>query len=765
MLRPSIILIALLLAVGHVPPPAVTRAEIRSPAQPQGKPPAAPRKRALLVGVSDYCRDATGRECNDRQDGKYWWNLNSAADVDAIEQVLRSDRFGFQPHEIKVLKTKEETTCDSIVSAFKSFLAGQTGPGDIVYFHFSGHGSQVKDDAASGNLKRGDELDGADETLIPSDYVTRDDGEKNIRDDDLEQLLASLAGRHVTVTVDSCFSGTITRGGRNLVRGMRLRGVAAANSRGAKDGPSGLFQEGAGLPGNLVAMSAASKDQLATETEDGATKKKMGAFSLSLVTALRKAGPEMTYRDLFETVDEEITREHRGQNPQLEGGRDNVLFSGIARRPQPYVTVGVEGRKVLLRAGSLQGMTAGSRFSIYPPGKDPKTGTPMSQAEIINVGPTASVLKITPEPDDAALEQLRAARAVETFHNFGDVRLKVVVEDGAKAALGDEGLRELKAHALLSVVDNADAWDARLCRDRCQNELQARREAAGFSGGVTLMRADGSIIGRLASGQKMAAAVGAALEGEARWRFVKGLKNDAQRNLQIRMRLVPVRNIVQDPVTRLAKSAEDIAPEVLPGADGRIALHDGDTVMLEVMNLGTTDVYVSVLDLRSSGDIGPLYPHPLVRAGVNENVIGVKNDSAGRPVWQRIPCPFVIKIGEPYGLEVFKAIVTRGRADFSPLFSRGEAEAIQRGRTRGTTRGEDEAKSPLGQILLTFTTGQTRGKLRGDVRGETGLFGAADAASVGVPAEDWTTAEITFEARGPREASAPAGSPPKQDTP
>ena len=66
------------------------------------------------------------------------------------------------------------------------------------------------------------------------------------------------------------------------------------------------------------------------------------------------------------------------------------------------------------------------------------------------------------------LEKLRTARAFETFHNFGDARIKVLFEAGAKTVLGDEGFRELKAFDLLTVVeDTANDWNVRICRRGC----------------------------------------------------------------------------------------------------------------------------------------------------------------------------------------------------------------------------------------------------------------------------------------------------------
>lgn len=710
------------------------------------------RKRALLVGVSDYCRDSTRRECYSPT-GKDWWNLNSAPDVEAIEQVLTSDRFGFRPDEIRVLKTKAETTHRNIVDTFKTFLIEQTQPGDIVYFHYSGHGGQVPDDDAHGpNPKVGDELDGLDESLIPSDYVARDDGSNNIRDDEIEQLLTSLSGRHVTITVDSCYSGTITRGGRSLTRGLMFRGSNVINRSGLRDSASGLFADRAKLSTDVVVISAARNDQSAGEIVDPQTQKAMGAFSYALVRALADARPETTYRDIFEEINEEVSREQFGQDPQLEGSRDNILFSGIARPPQPYINVGLDGSKVMLKAGSLQGITKGSRFSIYRGGASPKSDS-ISQGEVVAIGPTSSVLNLTPSPDDKMLEALRTARAFETYHNFGDVRLSVLVDENAKSMLGEKKLRELGMLELVSLAGGVNNWNVRVCRGTCPDEKPfVAKNSVTFTEGLTMMRQDGSVIERIANGPRMLDEIKQAFEGEARWRLVKSLKHE-DADLRLKMRLVPVTKIVQDPNTKLATSAIDLASEVQPQDGAQIVLHDGDTVMLEVMNLGTVAPFVSVLDLRSDGQIGPLFPHPQIQVGVNENRIEIRNDRGGKPVWQRIPFPFVIKITEPYGPEVFKALITEERTDFSPLFRRTDAEDIQYGRPRGTSRGQEEAKSPLGQLLLTAVTGRTRLRKPGGARGD--IFGIEDAANLGVPVEKWATAEITFEARPPRTANEP----------
>ena len=93
---------------------------------------------------------------------------------------------------------------DHRVDAFREFLIKPTTKGDIVFFHYSGHGQQIPDD-------NGDEIDAYDESLVPSDYVSQKDGSKNIRDDEIGQLLDELKAKepaNVTISLDSCFSGT-----------------------------------------------------------------------------------------------------------------------------------------------------------------------------------------------------------------------------------------------------------------------------------------------------------------------------------------------------------------------------------------------------------------------------------------------------------------------------------------------------------------------------------------------------------------------------
>ena len=73
--------------------------------------------------------------------------------------------------------------------------------GDVLYFHFSGHGSNVPDN-------NGDEADNRDEIFCPTDLNWQDP----LLDDSFRTVLDQVPeGVNLTMVTDCCHSGTITR--------------------------------------------------------------------------------------------------------------------------------------------------------------------------------------------------------------------------------------------------------------------------------------------------------------------------------------------------------------------------------------------------------------------------------------------------------------------------------------------------------------------------------------------------------------------------
>jgi len=140
-------------------------------------------KKALLVGINDYQGISDLRGC-----------LN---DVTNMRHILKT-YLGFKNKDIRVLVDNRATKANIIYRLEKMVATAKTR--DFLVFHFSGHGSQIRD-------RDGDELkDHMDELICPYD-MNWDNG--FITDDELNTIFKKLPkGVLLEVFLDSCHSGT-----------------------------------------------------------------------------------------------------------------------------------------------------------------------------------------------------------------------------------------------------------------------------------------------------------------------------------------------------------------------------------------------------------------------------------------------------------------------------------------------------------------------------------------------------------------------------
>jgi hypothetical protein len=104
---------------------------------------------------------------------------------------------------------------------------------------------------------------------------------------------------------------------------------------------------------------------------------------------LVKAGPDTTYRDVFERASIQVLAKIQNQHPQITGKSDRLLFSTGKIESILYVPViQRSGNEIELAAGAAHGMTTKSQWAIYPfethqvTSKTPKIGL----VEITSVG-------------------------------------------------------------------------------------------------------------------------------------------------------------------------------------------------------------------------------------------------------------------------------------------------------------------------------------------------------------------------------------------
>jgi uncharacterized caspase-like protein len=143
---------------------------------------------AVIVGVSNYQSSSLNLK----------WAEEDALDV---YDALRASK-GWETDNITLL-TNGSATRDGIKAALAG-LAKRVGPNDHVLFYFSGRGSYGPDEPPF------DEGDGLDEYLIPYDGQANSTA-RDLSDDALEGLLASLPTDSVLVVIDAGFTGTGSR--------------------------------------------------------------------------------------------------------------------------------------------------------------------------------------------------------------------------------------------------------------------------------------------------------------------------------------------------------------------------------------------------------------------------------------------------------------------------------------------------------------------------------------------------------------------------
>lgn len=146
---------------------------------------------------------------------------------------------------------------------------------DEVWIHFSGHGGSIKDYS-------GDEKDGMDEVLVPSDYAR---GGGLIIDDEL-RLIADKAKCLVYLTMDCCHSGTnwdlpfsFYLQGNRIFRHLENRRLMT-NPR-------------------VYKLSGSRDDQYAMDSYNHEEQIPMGAFTMGLIQCLRRANHSIGLIRLF----------------------------------------------------------------------------------------------------------------------------------------------------------------------------------------------------------------------------------------------------------------------------------------------------------------------------------------------------------------------------------------------------------------------------------------------------------------------------------
>ena len=556
-----VIAIALIVALGPLLPQPLVDSHHGSiaakPASaPGGSPGGQPAKYALLIGINEYA--------NPQQISPLAGSIN---DVEDMLQVLTT-KFEFPRENIRVLKNAEATHAN-IIDAFRNDLIAKAKQGDIVVFHYSGHGSQMKD-------VTGKKISGLDETIVP--YDSRDPKGKvfDISGAELHGLLLQLAQKtqNATFILDSCHSGT-------LVRGARVRSIPA-DTRTPPPPPSyavettrGLGTAEQGSPLKYAFIAAATSKESAYE--HFADNREHGALTYFLTQQLRSAKAGATWRDIWDVTSGLIAANYPSQHPQLEGTEgDRYIFGDSGSVARPYVLASpLAGGHVKLGVGQVEGATSGSVYEVYPPGAK-KFAPPeqsVARVQLTNVDAFESEGTIISGGKVAI-----SSRAVERNHRFGSTKMRVYLDQPDESAALQAIRNEVQSIKYVELVSNPAACHLQL------RERQGRIQMLGTD--LTALSAPLAVSDRTAVSLSVQR-----IKLWAKYFNVLSIRN-AHSGIDVQFTLKASQT--RDAMARVGR------PD--------IGVWENESVDAIVKNNSERDLYIAMLDLSSDGSIGVVYP-------------------------------------------------------------------------------------------------------------------------------------------------------------
>jgi len=268
-------------------------------------------KRAFLVGIN-----YRGSECE----------LGGCINDVLVMKDLLIKRYGYNEKNILLISddTEIKPTAANILEGWKwllskspaktfnkSYIPMNDNEKVNFFFHYSGHGSQVKD-------TNKDESDGRDETICPIDFMTAG----MITDDVIREKLAVKvpANGRLTAVIDACHSESSF----DLLWTVKVNTFDSILNRifGKNFGGFSLVKTGTYAPtiGNVIMLSGCRDDQTSADIQING--KGNGALTFALIKVLDQANYDITCDELLTNIRNYIKENNLSdQVPCLSFGR------------------------------------------------------------------------------------------------------------------------------------------------------------------------------------------------------------------------------------------------------------------------------------------------------------------------------------------------------------------------------------------------------------------------------------------------------------
>lgn len=566
-----------------------------------------PRKLALLIGANAYPTAP----------------LYGCVTDTELQYQLLVHRFGFNPKDILIVNdnTAIKPTREGILQSFEEHLIKQAKPGDVVVFHYSGHGSRVKDL---------DTADGLNSTFVPIDRAVKQVGDQlevsDIMGRTLFLLMSAIKTDNFTAVLDSCHSGGGKRG-NSRVRAIRSGGGVAIPSQMELEyqkqwlGKLNLSSEDFKLRRLAIAkgtvIASANRSQFAIDASFPGFK--AGVFTYYMTKYLWQQTGDTYLTSAIADISLRTTRDH-DQDPEVEckatckaGDTDNkALFYDLPSTvtSAEAAIIKVEGQQATFWMGGIDANNALGKDSIFAI-VDKKDGKSLATLRLDQRnGLTAKGTLI--EGDASEIKEGALLRE-EVRGIPNDLSLNIGIDPSlgnvANIQKALQGINRLKAVELgtgevdfiLSKVEEVD-------RPKLQRSLTtapalasiglfstSKERAIDDSFGIAGESPEVAI-GRLQSKFKLLLAS----------KVLQSLLNPQSSKLNVQVNIHPVGRAGQTfgragtsrSSNTVATKAIDFSQKVKPGTN----------LQVSIKNSEKQDIYVGVLAVSSAGDMTLLYP-------------------------------------------------------------------------------------------------------------------------------------------------------------
>ncbi len=311
---------------------------------------------ALLIGVGQYPVSSK------------WQQLHAQNDVQLLAKTLAQR--GFEPQNI--LQLSDENATKIGIQSASNKLISQVEKGDMVYFHFSGHGQQVKDN-------NNDEIDGYDEAIVPFDSPKHYqsgiyEGKNLLIDDELNVFFMQIRKKIGTlgqlfISIDACHSGTGIRGFK-VARGTDEKMADAAYQQlwANKNSEAATLDNATENNDDVapyICFFSSGAHQLSYEhnTKEGT----YGLLTYFLSQSILSTKEVLTYKLMFEQIKNRFIENNALQTPEIEGKYKLTFLNESALKSDNTIpiTAWLQSKALKINAGTLIGLTEGSTVSVF----------------------------------------------------------------------------------------------------------------------------------------------------------------------------------------------------------------------------------------------------------------------------------------------------------------------------------------------------------------------------------------------------------------